>query len=199
MKFLTSPQLFNLNQELVANLSGQPHVHSHVEVLQIERQDVAPKGKVNRTLSAPVRTGGNDLLSPSHHLRALKAAMSYAFPDYDWGCLCPWSFKAIQSIDQARMNLTWPFSRYFQSPETVTRMLWSVVEQEMDLKTCDIYMYEPESTDPFSEGGDVFTLNYFFYNESSQKMLMLHISEGAGNLGDYSDMMQSSDSFDPLF
>lgn len=50
--------------------------------------------------------------------------------------------------------------------------LWSTIDEEIALKDCDIYSYNPDmSSDPYSEPGCLWSFNYFFYNKKMKRIV----------------------------
>lgn len=45
--------------------------------------------------------------------------------------------------------------------------------QEINLKDCDIYSYNPDlMSDPFGEDGSLWSFNYFFYNNKMKRIVL---------------------------
>ena len=51
--------------------------------------------------------------------------------------------------------------------------LWRAMNEEIDLRDCYIYSYNPDMTsDPFSEDGSLWSFNYFFYNRKKKRVVL---------------------------
>jgi len=87
-------------------------------------------------------------------------------PDYD--------FSAAKSAEFSReMSLEWVMEKVNSALMAAAgekfgsfkHQLWSSLDDEICLKDCFIYSYNPDmSSDPFSEEGCIWSFNYFFYN-----------------------------------
>ena len=69
--------------------------------------------------------------------------------------------------------------------------LWRAMNEEIDLRDCYIYSYNPDMTsDPFSEDGSLWSFNYFFYNRKKKRVVLFTcralspFSESATGYGD---------------
>lgn len=50
--------------------------------------------------------------------------------------------------------------------------LWLSIEGVVHLRDCEVYSYVPDmEEDPFSEGVNLWTFNYFFFNRSLKRIL----------------------------
>jgi len=53
--------------------------------------------------------------------------------------------------------------------------MWTHIDNEMDLKDCSIYAYEPLE-DPYEgEEGTIWSLNYFFFNKQLKRVAYLYV------------------------
>lgn len=53
--------------------------------------------------------------------------------------------------------------------------MWTYIDNEMDLKDCSIYAYEPME-DPYEgEEGTIWSLNYFFFNKQLKRVAYLYV------------------------
>lgn len=78
--------------------------------------------------------------------------------------------------------------------------LWSAIEDEIVLRECDVYSYNPDlSSDPFGEEGCTWSFNYFFYNKKLKRIVFFTCratSEGVygdSGMGTDLSMDESSD------
>jgi hypothetical protein len=123
---------------------------------------------------------------PAAHFRALLSAMSSAFPDFDFSDVCPWNFKRILTPEKAQADISWAFQTQIDDCESLLTLMWLTLEKEISPATCSIYAYETDRPDAFSESGAVFNLCYFFLNEKSGKVILVHLREG-GDVFDSDD------------
>lgn len=64
--------------------------------------------------------------------------------------------------------------------------LWSSVDEEIILRECEVYSYNPDlSSDPFGEEGCIWSFNYFFYNRKLKRIVFFNCrAYSAGCYGD---------------
>jgi hypothetical protein len=185
MSFVTNQGLFRVNQQLLTLLATNPSVHANVDCFNVTRRP--GRGQVaDRTESAPVLqwlTASDPKKSmpciPAAHFRALLSAMSSAFPDFDFCDVCPWNFKRILAPEKAQADINWAFQTQIDDCESLLTLMWLTLEKEISPAACSIYAYETDRPDAFSESGAAFNLCYFFLNEKSGKVVLVHLREGA--------------------
>jgi hypothetical protein len=172
MKEATSRTIFVANQELNALCSISPHVCAKLEAFHIN-----------------VRQSSSDNDFP-----AVAAALASSFPDYDFSCVAPQHFRAIESPEAARAGIAWALSSALGTWEQRVGSLWQMLEVEISPAVCRIYAYEPDCTDPFSQAGVVSNLAYFFVNRKQMRVVMFNLREGTREFG--SDADDGDDDFD---
>jgi len=60
------------------------------------------------------------------------------------------------------------------TPEIMwSERLWELIDQEMDLRHCEKYSWEPED-DPFEEEGALWGQHHFFFNKDKKRVCYLH-------------------------
>ena len=208
MKYITTPTLISVNQEINANIVPDSGAICKVECFQVENEDVADYHTPASLQEGPFHSMSNSLTSgsfgqnPVYNLvayassaeyPALKATISTSFPDFDFSSLCPWNFKIIKTFDQAKSNITWNFSSVFQNAEIVINDIFRAIEDTVNLSEVQIYQYEPDGSDAFSDMGYTTTYSYFFVDEPKNKVLFLHMRQG-----DVEDEMSDVDDGDVL-
>mgnify|MGYP000317018694 FL=1 len=208
MKFLNSSSLATINQILSALCSQRNKQTGRIECFQVEASDVNEYR--SHSLERPpfqlsFGTSPDSLLrnpiynieaySSSHHFPALKSAIETTFPDYDFSMLCPWHFKLIQSMEQAKMNLNWAITSYFSQGVDLSNQIWYSIDSEIQIGMCDIYEYQTDCPDPFSAMGTTFNFLYFFLNEKQNKVLVLHLQECSNDDEQFDDI----DDFDQQY
>ncbi|OHS98468.1 putative repressor of rna polymerase iii transcription [Tritrichomonas foetus] len=198
MTFVTNQAIFKVNQELLSLSAFTPKIHGKVECFNISR-DVKYNSKYNMPRSyqtlpvlstspvVPAMGDNTGLYATPQHYNALIAAFSASFPDFDFSSVCPWNFKLIQSPEQAQIDINWKFQTVLSDSEQLMSHIWGVLEKEILPAGCNIYMYESDRPDAFSAMGAVFNLSYFFLNEKMNKVVLIHLREGANEFGSGSD------------
>jgi hypothetical protein len=172
--------LFRLNQDLLALTAMRPATHAAVECFDFSRASERGSPSLARVHSAPVRVPGARPREPASeaHFPILAAAISSAFPDYDFSCVCPWNFALVGSPEQAQSSVNWAFQTQIADAPATLNALWATLEKEISPGRCAIYLYEPDRPDGLSESGAVFNLCCFFVNEKMGKVAMVHLQEG---------------------
>lgn len=210
--------LLSLNQEILSLTTFYPKVHGKVECLTFQKESTKKnKSKFNNLNSfysynqmkemnkissnssmagSSLNDSSENLYSAPHHFSALKESLSQSFPDFDFSLLCPWNFKLIQSPEQAQTDINFKFQTILPDSDQLVNHIWSMLENDMNPSSCYIYSYESDRPDAFSAMGTVFNLNYFFLNEKTNKVILVHLREGANEFGD--DEFNSFDEDDNL-
>lgn len=132
----------------------------------------------------------------------LIATLNSAFPDYDFLDVKSDEFSKEPSLQWVTnaidTNLSATAREQYRS---LRQQLWLALEDEIQLKDCDIYSYNPDlSSDPFGEDGCLWSFNYFFYNRKLKRIVfftcrainpMYAVDSGFG-----SDFAMDEDDFD---
>lgn len=200
MKQVNSQKLFATNQELATISATDENVSMKVECFHITPEDVASFQKdtmsptpfpgsftnsIDSGFTNPVY--GLNPYATSRHFPALKAAFASSFPDFDFSHLCPWHFKLISSAEQASYSITIFITSHFPETENVARHVWQAIDNEMNASISDIYQYDPDCPDAFTEMGVTSNLSLFFINEQSDRVLIFHAREGVKSFDSESD------------
>ncbi|OHT14493.1 hypothetical protein TRFO_15156 [Tritrichomonas foetus] len=214
MTFITNQAIFKVNQELLSLSASTPKVHGKIECFNISKSQRSLSGGTPSVphfsssyhpmavfSSSPVQPAFSSAFSQStclhatpQHYAMLIAAFSSAFPDFDFSAVAPWNFKLVPSPEQAQNNINWTFKTALSESDRLMGHIWSVLEKEISPASCYIYMYDSDRPDAFTEMGAVFNLNYFFLNEKMNKIILIHLREGANEVESGSD--EEGDSFD---
>ncbi|KAL5281436.1 MAF1 family protein [Megaselia abdita] len=104
----------------------------------------------------------------------LIATLNSAFePDYDFSDAKSSEFSKEPSLQWVINSINSNLSALAGDQYNVLRQpLWSAVDDEINLKECDIYSYNPDlSSDPFGEPGCLWSFNYFFYNKKLKRIV----------------------------
>lgn len=128
----------------------------------------------------------------------LIATLNAAHPDYDFSnILRPSDFRKTTGtvirrlVDSTLLNmrpqrissllappsrapLTSSAGSISPSPDvTWGERMWKMIDQEMDLRHCEKYTWDPED-DPFEEESALWTQHYFFFNKDKKRVCYLH-------------------------
>jgi hypothetical protein len=110
----------------------------------------------------------------------LIATLNQSFPDYDFRDVDTDQFVSIPSlpavIDHVQSALfASSFSHPILSLTELSHAFWKALDASIQLKNCDIYSYIPDmDSDPFSENGCIWSLNYFFWNRKLKRIVFFH-------------------------
>jgi hypothetical protein len=190
MTLTTSHGLFLINQEFQTISAAQPHVHARVLCFNFGKKDTF---QFERAVSGafPQSWSETEPSTPAcasvQHASALVAALSSAFPDWDFSTVCPWDFRLVASPEEAQQRINWAFQTEVTDCERILSHMWAALEKEINLVTCNIYSYEPDRPDAFSESGAVLNLCYFFLSEKLNKIVLVHLREGGHDFNSGSD------------
>jgi len=96
-------------------------------------------------------------------------------PDYEFSSCTSQDFSRETNFELLRTEVD---SRFLSSIgdyyRTLSPQLWSVIDEEINIKECEIFSYRPDGTsDPFSESGIIWSFNFFFYNRKLRRILFL--------------------------
>lgn len=193
MSYVASQPLFLLNQELLSLTCSYPDTHCKIECFSARCASASVHstrrsgffGQFSGGVPAP--RDGAPLAATQQHFPALTAALSSAFPDFDFSGIHPWNFRLVPHLERAQADINWAFQTELPECEPFLAKLWSSLEKEIAPGSCFIYAYESDRPDAFSESGATFHLSYFFLNEKSGRVLLVHLREGARDFSSASD------------
>eukprot|EP01114_Cavostelium_apophysatum_P020732 TRINITY_DN7030_c0_g1_i1.p1 TRINITY_DN7030_c0_g1~~TRINITY_DN7030_c0_g1_i1.p1 ORF type:complete len:222 (+),score=38.74 TRINITY_DN7030_c0_g1_i1:214-879(+) len=119
-------------------------------------------------------------------LMHLISTLNASFPDYDFCHVKPEQFRketgqhlALNSID---LTLTGVVENYSNG---VAPKLWHAIDTEINIKECDIYSFHAdEDSDPYAEEGQLWSLNYFFYNKKLKRIIFLSFRAVSHHMSD---------------
>ena len=194
MKYINSPIIVSINQELLASISPDSNFCSKVECFEFSPQDFSQQPKSvsydrpyihNSFGQSPGSLTGTLVTHASpRHFPALKATLSASFPDFDFSSVCPWHFKLMTTVDSAHSDICWPLSTYVHDSENLQQRLWTAIDAEISTGGSYIYKYDPDGPDPFTEQGVFFNMIMLFLNEKGNKVLIVSMREGDDNMSD---------------
>lgn len=195
MSFITNQSLFKVNQELLALCVSQPTIQAKIECFGISRKNPYPE--IPASFHQPLFTGSFSaspvmyslddpapLYAQPQHYSALVSAFTSAFPDFDFSTVYPFNFKLISSVEKAQSVINWAFQTQLPGSEQALSEMWAVLEKEIAPAVCSIYAYEPDRPDAFSESGAIYNMCYFFLNEKTNRVVLVHLMDGGNDLDD---------------
>ncbi|KAF1815251.1 mitogen-activated protein kinase MAF1 [Eremomyces bilateralis CBS 781.70] len=120
----------------------------------------------------------------------LIATLNSSHPDYDFSnILRPSDFRreryftaVTNRIDSTIYNLRPRPVTVLQGASQSTTgssawgpRMWRLIDNEMDLRSCDVYTYLPEE-DPFQgEEGAIWSIHHFFFNKQKKRVCYIHL------------------------
>jgi hypothetical protein len=96
-------------------------------------------------------------------------------PDYEFSSCTSQDFSRETNFELVKTEVDSRFlSSIGDSYRTLSPQLWSVIDEEINIKESEIFSYRPDGTsDPFSESGIIWSFNFFFYNRKLRRILFL--------------------------
>lgn len=177
----------------------------HESVLRLSASLSPPQAQslaesLNLSRSSPF--GPLSQISSRRTFAYLIATLNASHPDYDFShILRPTDFRkerslraVMNTIDTTLYNLrprpqgamlavpsSWssgPVSSGTRTPgghQIWSPRMWRLMDNEMNLRDCAIYCYQPEE-DPFDgEEGSIWSMNYFFFNKHRKRVCYLYL------------------------
>lgn len=125
---------------------------------------VAPAQRTRSTSLGDLNEGSTRRL-----LIDLISTLNASFPDYDFSHASPDSFSqkelknVIKDVNTCLAELT-------SANPTFLSELWSVIDEVIQIKNCEVYSYLPDmEEDPFSDG-TMWSFNFFFFNKELKRI-----------------------------
>ncbi|KAG8626591.1 hypothetical protein KVT40_005536 [Elsinoe batatas] len=159
-----------------------------------QRKDTPPIQMPQIDLSRDSPFGPLSKISARRTFAYLIATLNASHPDYDFSnILRPSDFRKTsgtairKSVDSTMAHLrprrmTTTAHRTFitnsapgaPSGEIMwSDAMWSLMDQEMSLRECEKYVWDPED-DPFEEESSLWSQHYFFFNKDKKRVCYLH-------------------------
>lgn len=113
---------------------------------------------------------------PRKTLIYLISTLNAAFqPDYEFSSCTSQDFSRETNFELLKTEVD---SRYLSSIgdsyRALSSQLWSIIDEEINIKDSEIFSYRPDGTsDPFSESGIIWSFNFFFHNRKLRRILFL--------------------------
>ncbi|KAK8806954.1 hypothetical protein WA158_003713 [Blastocystis sp. Blastoise] len=102
----------------------------------------------------------------------LVQTLNATFPDYDFSNVQPDSFVYQNNIGLVMNTVNRFMSQIYElQSEHILEDIWESIDKIVVLKECTIYSYVPDvSTDPMGDN-NIWSFNYFFYNNKLKKLV----------------------------
>ncbi|KAI1730728.1 maf1 regulator domain-containing protein [Ditylenchus destructor] len=99
------------------------------------------------------------------------ALLNACYPDYDFSQTKSNRFSLVNYQNCVR-NVDGKFLATVSNYGRVRDEIWRAINEEINVSQCVIYSYIPDyNSDPFTEGGCIWSFNYLFYNKSLKRFL----------------------------
>jgi len=86
----------------------------------------------------------------------------------------PRRMMSLLSPTSKALSTSAPSGAISPNPDMVwNERMWEMIDNEMDLRQCEKYSWEPED-DPFEEETALWTQHYFFFNKEKKRVCYLH-------------------------
>lgn len=110
-------------------------------------------------------------------------------PDYDFSNAKSCEFSKEPSLQWVMNSVdSQLFSVATESVSQKRNQLWTTLDEEICLKECDIYSYNPDlSSDPYGEEGCIWSFNYFFYNRKMKRIVFFSCKANSPGYSSNSD------------
>ena len=105
--------------------------------------------------------------------------LNHIYPDYDFSSLRAEHFtkegtlnSVKTDIDMLLMESGKVWSARYGDEEPFLEVLWRTIDASIEVVDCDVYSYRAMSEgDPFTDEGNLWGFNYFFYNKKLKRIL----------------------------
>jgi len=187
MKFLEIPALSHLSNCLTEIDSGDSVVTGRLEAYSCKTAGADKKlykalNKHYEILSKSPDTQCELSISPFGPLTlstsrrtfiSLVCTLNASFPDYDFSAIKPEQFKKESNLHLVINYIDTILASALPDAQAFSAKLWSCLDEEIKLRECDIYCYIEGDADPFSEDGNIWAMNYFFFNKKMRRVIFL--------------------------
>lgn len=87
----------------------------------------------------------------------------------------PENFAKLLHVNLARAKLTSNFAQGKMGNSNVAELVWTAVDETINIAECDVYEFRPEEegTDPYGEEAVLWGFHYFFFNRKMKRMVYL--------------------------
>jgi len=117
--------------------------------------------------------------------------LNHIYPDYDFSNLRAQHFtkegtlsSVKTDIDTMLMEIGRVWSARYGDDEAFLEVLWKTMDEAIELVDCDVYSYKAMSEgDPFTDEGNLWSFNYFFYNKKLKRILFFTSHAASKTMG----------------
>ena len=116
------------------------------------------------------------LKDPSVRKRIINliATMNATFQDYDFSNVKPERFVRHQSYKDIMPVINKNFAEVVEIHNRgFLKILWDALDDAMSVRECEVFSYLVDDDDPKAVTGDLWSINYFFFNPSMNRMAYL--------------------------
>ncbi|KAJ3432904.1 repressor of RNA polymerase iii transcription maf1 [Anaeramoeba flamelloides] len=150
-----------LEQKLVAELT-LPKIRNFLATHEFK---LSPRLKRFGSLKDPIKR---------KTLVNLISALNLCYPEYDFSDLREKSFTRVSNLKLAQNGINTTLNSIVDEfyPDKC-ELFWSQLDEVVDLDRCSVYCYVPglSQDDPFSEIGVAWSMNYFFVNNKTKRLV----------------------------
>jgi len=190
MKFLELQSIEQLTAYFsgIPSLSGEALIHGKFEAYSCKQagsdkklyKSLETQFQVELSKSPDARELGTSPFGPLTESASRKTLMhlisilNASFPDYDFCQVKGEMFKKESDLTLAMNSINTTLSSVVPSFNEICPKMWQSIDTEISLKECDIYSYVGDSdTDPLADQGNIWSMNYFFYNKKLKRILFV--------------------------
>ena len=116
------------------------------------------------------------LTDPSVRKRIINliATMNATFQDYDFSNVKPERFVRHHSYKDIMPVINKNFAEVVEIHNRgFLKILWDALDDAMSVRECEVFSYLVDDDDPKAVTGDLWSINYFFFNPSMNRMAYL--------------------------
>jgi hypothetical protein len=125
----------------------------------------------------------------------LIATMNATFQDYDFSTVKPERFVRHQSYKDIMPVINKNFAEVVEIHNRgFLKILWDALDDAINVRECEVFSYIVDDEDPKAVTGDLWSINYFFFNSSMNRMAYLKCIANSKFRKNYDDMMEEEDS-----
>jgi hypothetical protein len=127
----------------------------------------------------------------------LIATMNATFQDYDFSNVKPERFVRHQSYKDIMPIINKNFAEVVEIHNRgFLKILWDALDDAISVRECEVFSYLVDDADPKAVTGDLWSINYFFFNSSMNRMVYLKCVANSKFRKNYDDMMEEDDESD---
>ena len=107
--------------------------------------------------------------------------LNHIYPDYDFSSLRAEHFTKEGTLSDVKTDIesllmesgkVWAARYGEENGESFLEVLWKTIDAAIEVFDCDVYSYKAVTEgDPFTDDGNLWSFNYFFYNKKLKRIL----------------------------